>query len=196
MNSRPRFFSNIAVQAALIIVGLSVASLILSITIYRGSMREIALKEVENKAIIFLSALETTVRRLMMERDTKSLVELIQERAELIGPNLNFAIVAVMVRDADGRVIEHKRRNPDGTISEPERSEVEGPMHMPEDFQAVIDTGKPMVKRQVRALKVMEGQPEIPVIEAFYPVHKRQNGELMAVIKLVINVKQTFELAP
>ena len=194
MNSRPRFFSNIAVQAALIIVGLSVASLILSITIYRGSMREIALKEVENKAIIFLSALETTVRRLMMERDTKSLVELIQERAELIGPNLNFAIVAVMVRDADGRVIEHKRRNPDGTISEPERSEVEGPMHMPEDFQAVIDTGKPMVKRQVRALKVMEGQPEIPVIEAFYPVHKRQNGELMAVIKLVINVKQTFEL--
>lgn len=194
INRKPHFINNIATQAALIIVGLSVASLVLSILIYRESMREVALREVENKATIFLSAMETSVRRLMMEKDSKSLVEMIQEQTELIGNNLNFAIVAVMVRDPDGRIIEHKRRNPDGTISEPERKQEEGHPYIPEDFQTVIDSDKPLVKRQVRTLRMTEGQPEIRVIEAFYPIHKRQKGELLAVIKLVISVERTFDL--
>ena len=58
MASNSRFLNHIAFQAALIIIGLSTASLILSIYLYRESMREIALKEVENKATIFLSAME------------------------------------------------------------------------------------------------------------------------------------------
>ena len=100
--SKPRFINHIAFQAALIIISLSMASLVLSVFLYRESMREIALKEVENKATIFLSAMETSVRRLAMEKNTKSLIELIQERAQFIDESLNFAIVGVIVRDADG----------------------------------------------------------------------------------------------
>ncbi len=41
---------------------------------------------------------------------------------------------------------------------------------------------------------MVEGQPEVRVIEALYPIKKRQKGELLAVIKLVISVERTFEL--
>lgn len=194
MNRTPHFLNNIAIQAGLIIVGLSVASLVLSVYLYRESMREIALKEVENKATIFLSAMETSVRRLAMERSTKSMVDLIQERAELIRENLNFAIVAVMLREPDGTIIEHKRRNPDGTVSEPVRKLGPDSSYIPEDFQTVIDTGQPLVKREVRTLQMTEGQPEIRVIEAFYPISKPNKGELLAVIKIVISVERTFEM--
>lgn len=194
MKRRPHFFNNIATQAALIIVGLSVASLVLSVYIYRESMRKVAINEVENKAIIFLSAMETSVRRLAMDRETTSLVDLIHERAELIGNNLNFVIVAVMLRDPDGNILEHKRRNPDGTISEPVRKQHPAHEEIPEDFQTVIDSGQPLVKREVRTLKMTEGQPEVRVIEAFYPISKRQKGELVAIIKIVISVERTFDL--
>lgn len=194
MNQKPHFINNIATQAALIIVGLSMASLVLSIYIYRESVREIALKEVENKAIIFLSAMETSVRRLVTEKNTKSLVEMIQDRAELIGDSLNFAIVAVMVREPDGTILEHKRRNPDGTVSEPERKDGPDSSYVPEDFQTVIDSGQPQVKQEVRTLRMHEGQPEIRVIEAFYPIFNRQKGELMAIIKIVISVERTFDM--
>lgn len=194
MKRKPHFINNIATQAALIIVGLSMASLVLSVYLYRESVRKIALTEVENKAIIFLSAMETSVRRLAMEKSEKSIVDLIQERAELIGDNLNFAIVAVMIREPDGTIIEHKRRNPDGTITEPERKDGPDSSYMPEDFQMVVDSGKPLVKRQVRTMRMLEGHPAIRVIEAFYPISKRQKGELMAVIKLVISVERTFDM--
>lgn len=194
MTRRAPLRNSIAAQALLIIVGLSVASLVLSIFLYRESMREIALKEVENKATIFLSALETSVRRLAMEKNTKSLIELIQERAEYIGENLNFAIVGVIVRDAEGEVIEHKIRDPDGLIYDPGARGMERKDHIPQDFQQVVESGFPLVKRQVKKLRMVEGQPRVRVIEALYPINKRQKGELLAVIKLVISVERTFEL--
>ena len=119
MTRKAQFTNSIAFQAALIIIGLSLTSLVLSVFLYRQSIREIALKEVENKATIFLSAMETSVRRLTMEKNTKSIIELIQERTEFIGENLNFAIVGVILRDADGVVLEHKIRDADGLIYDP-----------------------------------------------------------------------------
>ena len=194
MTRKAQFTNNIAFQAALIIIGLSLASLVLSVFLYRQSIREIALKEVENKATIFLSAMETSVRRLTMEKNTKSLIELIQERTEFIGESLNFAIVGVILRDADGVVLEHKIRDPDGLLYDPGKPEDKARDRIPEDFQEVIDSGYPLVKRQVKKLKMFEGQPEVRVIEALYPINKRQKGELLAVIKLVLSVERTFEL--
>ena len=194
MNRKAPLTNNIAVQAALIIVGLSIASLFLSIFLYWQTVKEIALKEVENKATIFLSALETSVRRLAMEKNTKSLIELIQERAEFIDESLNFAIVGVIVRDADGEVLEHKIRDPDGLIYDPGARGLERQHHIPKDFQEVVKLGYPLVKQQVKELKMVEGQPRVRVIEALYPIYKRQKGELLAVIKLVINVERTFEM--
>jgi len=189
-----RYLNNIAVQAALIIVGLSIASLLVSVEIYRDNMRKIALNEVENKATIFLSSMETSVRRLVMEKNTTSLVDLFHDQAEFIRDNLNFHVVAVMVRAPDGAIIEHKRQNPDGTVSRPERRLHDEHQAIPPNFQTVIDTGRPLVTREVRTLKMEEGQPEVRVIEAFYPIKKRQSEELVAVIKLVISVERTLEL--
>ncbi|MGI9538121.1 MAG: SpoIIE family protein phosphatase [Desulfocapsaceae bacterium] len=194
MSPKPRFVNHIAFQAALIIIGLSIASLVLSIFLYRESMRKIALNEVENKATIFLSAMETSVRRLAMEKNSKSIIELIRERAEFIGENLNFVIVGVVVRDADGVVLEHKIQDPDGLIYDPGKPEGVEKHRIPKDFQEVVDSGFPLVKRQVKTLRMVKGQPEVRVIEALYPIKKRQKGELLAVIKLVISVERTFEL--
>lgn len=194
MTRKPGFTNNIAFQAALIIIGLSTASLVLSIFLYRESMREIALKEVENKATIFLSAMETSVRRLAQEKDTTSLVELIQERAEFIWESLNFAIVGVIVRDPEGKVLEHKIQDPDGLIYDPGRPSGMEKHRIPIDFQQVIDSGMPLTKRQIRKLRMVEGQPEVRVIEVLYPISKRQKGDLLAVVKLVISVERTFEL--
>ncbi len=186
--------NNIAVQAALIIVGLSAASLVLSIYLYRQSMREIALTEVQNKATIFLSAMETSVRRLVMEKNTESLVDMLQERAEYLKDNLNFAVVGVIVRDADLTVLEHKVRRADGTIAAPQQAGNTDPGHIPKDFQHVMESKQPLVKELIKTLKMVEGQPEAQVIEVYYPVMKRKQGDVMAVIKLVISVDSTFEL--
>ena len=191
---KPRFINNVAVQAALIIVSLSLASLVLSIVLYRESMREIALKEVENKAVIFLSAMESSVRRLMMDKNTKSLIELINERFEIIGENTNFAIVGVIVRDADGVVLEHMIRDKDGLIFSPGKPDGPRKNFIPRDFQEVLQSGDPLVERQVKSLRMLEGQPVIRVIDALYPIKKRQTNELLGVIKLVISVERTFEL--
>ena len=194
MIRKAQFINNVAFQAALIIISLSVASLVFSVSLYRQSVREIALKEVENKATIFLSAMETSVRQLMMEKNTKSLIELIQERTEVIHENLNFAIVGVIVRDVDGVVLEHKIIDPDGLIYDPGKPEDRQQHRIPKDFQEVIESGHPLVKRQVKKLKMVEGQPEVRIIEVLYPIEKRQRGELLAVIKLVLSVEQTFVL--
>ncbi len=194
MSSKPRFFQSIAAQAALIIIGLSLASLVVSVFLNRESMRNMALKEVENKATIFLSSMETSVRRLVMEKDTQSLVDMLEERVRLLEDNLKFAIVGVILRDVDGKVIEARRKNPDGTTSGLIDSERPDMPDIHADFQKVIDSGQPLVKRQVKKLRMVEGQPEVRVIEVLYPIAKRQKGELMAVIKLVISVEQTFEL--
>ena len=178
----------------MIIISLSLASLVLSIILYRQSMREIALKEVENKAIIFLSAMESSVRRLVMDKDTKSIIELIHERVEVIGENMDFAIVAVIIRDTNGTVLEHKILDQDGLIYSPGKPEHTPKNFIPKDVQEVIESGDPLVERQIKKLRMVEGQPEVRVIDALYPIIRRQKGELLAVIKLVISVERTFEL--
>jgi len=194
MARKSSLLNNIAVQAALIIVCLSAASLVLSVYLYRQSMRGIALNEVQNKAIIFLSAMETSVRRLVMEKDTDSLVDMLRERADFLQDTLNFAVVGVSVRDTNGVVLEHKVRRPDGTIADPARILDPDPGHIPKDFQTVLDTKLPLVKQTVKTLKMVEGQPEVRVIEVFYPIAKRKQGDVMAVIKIVINVEATFRM--
>lgn len=178
----------------MIIISLSLASLVLSIILYKQSMREIALKEVENKAILFLSAMESSVRRMVMEKNTKSIIELIHERVEVIGENMDFAIVAVIIRDTNGTVLEHKILDPDGLIYSPGKPEHAPKDFIPKDVQEVIKSGDPLVERQIKKLRMVEGQPEVRVIDALYPIISRQNGELRAVIKLVISVERTFEL--
>ena len=194
MIRKAQFANSIAFQAAIIIICLSVASLVLSIILYRESVREIALNEVENKAIIFLSAMESSVRRLVMEKDTKSLIELIHNRVAIIGENMDFAIVGVVVRNASGAVLERKILDPDGLIYDPGNSGGRPDNFIPKDFQEVFRSGDPLVERQIKTLRMVEGQPEVRVIDALYPIHKRQKGELLAVIKLVISVERTFEL--
>jgi len=194
MIRKPRFLNNIAVQVTLIIVGLSAAFLVHSVYLYRENLRKIAINEVENKAIIFLSAMETSVRKLVMDRNTTSLVNMIHQQIEPIENHMNFAIIAVMVREPDGTIIAHKRRNPDGTVTQPKRKTGEEGDYIPPNFQEVIDTGKPMVKREVRTLRLEEGQPEHRIIEAYYPIKKGQKNELIAIVKLVISVERTFEM--
>ena len=179
----------------MIIISLSVASLVLSIILYKQSMREIALKEVENRAILFLAAMESSVRRLVMEKNTKSIIELIQNRVEVIGENMDFAIVAVIIRDTNGKVLEHKIQDLGGLMYSPGQPDHRPKDFIPKDVQEVIESKNPLVKRQIKKLRMVEGQPEIRVIDALYPIIKRrQSGEILAVIKLVISVERTFEL--
>ena len=105
-----------------------------------------------------------------------------------------LAIVGVVVRDENGVVLEHKVKDPDGLVYDPGTPEGRETHRLPKDFKEVIDSGEPLVKRQVKTLRMVEGQPEVRVIEALYPIKKRQKGELLAVIKLVISVERTFEL--
>ncbi len=194
MMHKTPLINTIAFQAALIIVGLSAASLLMSIYLYRESMREIVLNEVQNKATIFLSAMETSVRRLVTEKNTESLVDMLSERAEFLRDHLNFVVVGVSVRDVEGTVLEHKIRKPDGTITEPPKDPDEKPPHLPKGFQEVIESKQPLVLDQVKNLKMVAGQPEVRVIEVFYPVTKRRQGDVIAVIKMVISVESTFAL--
>jgi serine phosphatase RsbU (regulator of sigma subunit) len=194
MIRKAQFINNVAFQAAMIIISLSLVSLVLSINLYKKSMREIALKEVENRAILFLSAMESSVRRLVMEKNTKSIIELIHNRVEVIGENMDFVIVAVILRDSNGTVLEHKIQDPDGLIYSPGKPEHRPKNFIPMDVQEVIESGDPLVERQIKKLRIVEGQPEVRVIDALYPIIRRQDGELLAVIKLVISVEHTFEL--
>lgn len=194
MIRKAQFINNVAFQVAIIIISLSLASLVLSIILYKQNMREIALKEVENRAILFLASMESSVRRFVMEKNTKSIIELIDNRVEVIGENMDFAIVAVIIRDINGTVLEHKIKDLDGLIYNPGKAGHSPKNFIPKDVQEVIESKSPLVERQVKKLRMIEGQPELRVIDALYPIKKRQNGELLAVIKLVISVERTFEL--
>lgn len=182
MQKLPRFTNSIFTQAALIIIGFTLASLVLSSYLYRESMRIVAIKEVENKATIFLSAMETSVRRLVKERDTRSLAQLIEERAALLQDNMNFAIVRVMVRNRDGKIVDHTR---------PEKI---GETYVTDDFLEVIESGSPLIKHELKTLKLVPGKPEVPVIEVIYPITNRQKGDIQAVLKITISVERSFAL--
>ena len=129
MGKKHRFYNSIFIQSVLIVVGFALISLLLSGYFFRQSMKMVAMKETENKATIFLSAMETSVRRFVMGRESKRLTELIQERAKFLENNLNFKIIRVGVRDLQGRILDHTR---------PEKI---GQTHSTDDFQKVITSG-------------------------------------------------------
>ena len=176
------FYQSVSIQAALVILVFTVLSFGLSINLYRYSMRIVAMKEVENKATIFLSALETEVRRLVKDKNTKNIAQIIEERAQLLENNLNFAIVRVIVRNAEGTIIDHTR---------PEKI---GDAYPTEDFKEIMATGRPLIKRTVKTMKLKPGQPELQVIEALYPIRHRQKGDIQAVIKIIISVERSLQL--
>lgn len=145
-------------------------------------MSMVAIKEAENKATIFLSAIETSVRRFVLDKESKSLTELIEERAKYLESNLNFTIIRVMVRDSEGKILDHTRR------------EKIGELYATDDFIKVATSGRPLIKRQLKTLKLEPGQPEIPVIEVLYPIINRNKGNVQAVVKIIIDVRRTFDL--
>ncbi|THB70332.1 MAG: HAMP domain-containing protein [Desulfobulbaceae bacterium] len=182
MKNKTALINSIVFQVAAIVIGFSLVALLLSISLYRESMKSAALKEVENKAVIFLSSMETSVRRMIKERDPRSISELISERSSLLEDHLNFAIVRVMVRDVEGKIIDHTRPEKKGTT------------HFTDDLKEVIETGGPVVKREVKTLRLLPGQPVVRVIEVIYPVTNRQKGDIQAIIKLIISVEKSFEM--
>lgn len=181
MKPQLAFFRSIITQATLIIAGFALVSLLLSISLYRQSMRNAAIKEVENKATIFLASMETPIRRLLNNKETRNITELIQDRSSTLAGHLNFAIVRAIVRDADGTIIDHTR---------PEKI---GEHYVSEDFTIVQQTHQPYIIRQIKTMKMEQGQPDIPVIEVSYPVFNRQDS-LLAVIKIIISLDQSFTM--
>ena len=104
-----RFYNSIFIQAVFIVIGFTLVAMVLSGYFFRESMKMIAMKEVENKATIFLSAMETSVHRFVMGRESNRITELVEERAKLLESNLNFTIIRVVVQDLQGRVLDHTR---------------------------------------------------------------------------------------
>jgi len=180
MLKKHRFYSSIFIQAVLIVIGFTMVALVLSGYLFQQSMKMIAMKEVENKATIFLSAMETSVHRFVMGRESNRITELVEERATLLERNLNFAISRVIVQDLQGRILDHTR---------PERI---GQTHTSDDIQTVISSTRPLIRRQIKTLKLEPGKPEIPVIEVTYPISNRR-GVIVATVKIILDVRRTFE---
>ena len=145
-------------------------------------MKMVAIKEAENKATIFISSIETSVRRFLLDKESKSLTQLIEERAKYLEHTLNFTIIRVVVRDSQGEILDHTRR------------EKIGDLYSTDDFIKVVTSGRPLIKHQVKTLKLEPGQPEIPVIEVIYPIMSRKKDNVQAVVKIIIDVRRTFDL--
>ena len=173
--------SSIFLQAVLIVIGFALVSLALSVYIFRQNMKAVVMNEVENKATIFLSAMETSVRRLVMGKELNRLSDLLEEQAKFLKSNLNFTIIRAVVLDTQGRILDHTK---------PEKI---GQTHSSADFREVISSGQPLVTRQLKLLKQEPGKPVIPVIKAIYPVRNRK-GDLLAVMRLDIDVRRTFDV--
>ena len=181
MVKKHRFYNSIFTQAVLIVIGFTLVSLVLSGYLFTKSMEMVAMKEVENKATIFLSAMESSVRRFVIGKESKRLKELIEERAKFLESNLNFTIIRVVVRNPQGRILDHTR---------PEKI---GQVHLTDDFQKVISSGRPLIKRQIKTLNLEPEKPEIPVIEVTFPINNRKD-DIMATVKIILDVRRTFEL--
>ncbi len=57
MSKKHHLYNSIFIQAIFIVIGFTIVSLVLSGYIFQQSMKMVAMKEVENKATIFLSAM-------------------------------------------------------------------------------------------------------------------------------------------
>jgi len=180
MLKKHRFYNSIFIQAVFIVIGFTLVALLLSGYFFQQSMKMLAMKVVENKATIFLSAMETSVHRFVMGRESNRITELVEERAALLESNLNFTISRVVVQDLQSRILDHTR---------PEKI---GQTHADGDIQKVINSARPLIRRQIKTLKLEPGKPKIPVIEVVYPIANRR-GHIVATIKLILDVRRTFE---
>jgi serine phosphatase RsbU (regulator of sigma subunit) len=144
-------------------------------------MKTVLMKEVENKAIIFLSGIEASGRRLVMGKESDRLSELLEEQAEFLKNNLRFTIIRAVVLDPQGRIIDHTK---------PEKI---GQTHSSADFQEVKASGLPLVTREFKVLKQEPGRPEILVIKVIHPVRNRK-GDLVAVLKMDLDARRTMEM--
>jgi serine phosphatase RsbU (regulator of sigma subunit) len=176
-----RVFNSIFIQAVFIVIGFTLISLALSVYIFRQNMKTVLMNEVENKATIYLSAMETSVRRLAMGRESPRLFELLQEQEKLLKSNLNFTIIRAVVLDPQGRILDHTK---------PEKI---GQKHSGADFREVMASGRPLVTRELKVLKEEPTKPKIPVIKVIHPVRNRK-GDLVAAIKVDLDLRRTFEM--
>jgi serine phosphatase RsbU (regulator of sigma subunit) len=182
MKKSNRIYSSIIfLQAVLIVIVFTLISLALTVYVYRQNMKTILMKEVEKKATVFLSAMETSVRRFVIGKETKSLSLHFEEQAKLLKSNLNFSIIRIAVLDPQGRILDHTR---------PEKI---GQTHSSEDFRDAMAVGHPLVTRELKVLKQEPSTPEIPVIKVIHPVYNRKN-DLVAAIKVDLDIEQTFEM--
>ena len=181
MRKKHRLYNSIFIQAVFIVIGFTLVYLVLSGYLFQKSMKMVAMKEVENKATIFLSAMETSVRRFVMGKESNRITELVEERAKLLENNLNYTIIRVVVQDPQGRILDHTR---------PEKI---GQTHQTDDIQKAITSMRPLVKRQIKTFKLEPGKPEIPVIEVTSPITNRK-GDIVATVRIIIDIRRTFEL--
>lgn len=181
MKKLHRIFSSIFIQAVFIVIGFTLIAFALSGFIFRQNMKTILMNEVENKATIYLYAMEVSVRRLVMGRESYRLSELLQEHEKLLKSNLNFTITRAVVLDPQGRILDHTK---------PEKI---GQTHSDADFREVMASGRPLVKHERKVLKQEPTKPEIPVIKVIHPVRNR-NGDLVAAIKIDLDVRRTFKM--
>jgi len=144
-------------------------------------MTEVLMIEAENKATIFLSAMETSIRRLVIGKESSRLSELLDKKANFLKGNLNFIIVRAVVLDPQGYILDHTK--PDKI----------GQRHSSEDFKKVIASGLPMVTREIKVLKQEPGKPEILVMKVIHPVRNRK-GVIVALIKVDLDIRRTFAM--
>jgi hypothetical protein len=136
-----RIHNGIFIQAVLIVIGFTLIALALSVYVFSLNMRTVLMNEVENKAAVFISALEVSVRRQVTGREPGRLSELIQEQESLLKNKLNFTIIRAVVLDTQGRILDHMR------------SEKLGQIHSDEDLREVMATGRPLLRRDIKVLK-------------------------------------------
>ena len=180
MRKKKRLYNSIFTQAVFIVIGFTLVALLLSGFLFRNNMKMVALKEVENKATVFLLAMETSVRRFVMGKEPNRLTELIEERAKSLESNLNFTIIRIVVQDPLGRILDHTR---------PEKI---GQTHLSEDFQNAVSSKRLHIKRQIKTLRAEPGKPEIPVIEVISPISNRK-GDILATVTIILDVGRTFK---
>ena len=181
MGKKQRFYNSIFIQAVFIVIGFTLVALVLSAYLFQQSMKMVAMEEVENKATIFLYAMETSFRRLVMSNESDRLTELVEERATLLESKLNFTIIRVVVLDPNGRILDHTR---------PEKI---GQTHLDNDYQKVISSRRPLIKQQIKTLELEPGKPEIQVIEVTSPISNDQD-DIVATVKIILDVRRTLEL--
>ena len=181
MEKKHRFYNSIFTQAILIVIGFTLIALVMSGYLFQQSMKMVAMKEVKNKATIFLSAMETSLRRLVMGSESDRLTELVEERATLLESELNFTIIRIIVLDPTGQILDHTR---------PEKI---GQTHLDNDFQEVISSKRPLIKQQIKTLEHEPGKPEIQVIEITSPI-RNHLGHIIAAVKIILDVRHTLEL--